>query len=409
VLRDFICTWMRAVGLLGLIAVTLGLPASASAARLNETEPNDSRFSANGPVPADGFLFTFNVADDADWFFFRLQGRRQVELRAVRSSGQCNPNVTFEQADGQGPSRSISASPTPGSVTFTTPRDATEYIATARSFSSSCVGTQVFFQVVTPTAVIDGPLPPPSFTRTLTATAPTQVGVDVSVPIRATGEAADEDRLAAQWRTGGCPAAPPSEFSVVTGSPLALGTYDVTLNTQTPSRAGTATLCVWLQDTLGKLEPLLRQQTVTVGTPPPPPPAPVDVDRDGVSPPSDCDDTRAAVRPGIAEVIDNATDENCDGVIARRIPRNVAVTLTRLGNRYTGRLTSVDPFCVKKRTVRLRRAGSSRNYGVAVTNSSGRYTIKLTRRLRGRLYVRITDSRSATAICRGALSRRVIG
>jgi hypothetical protein len=43
----------------------------------------------------------------------------------------------------------------------------------------------------------------------------------------------------------------------------------------------------------------------------------VDADRDGVSPPLDCNDNNAAIRPGARDVPANKVDENCDGRDAR--------------------------------------------------------------------------------------------
>ncbi|MEM9192006.1 MAG: putative metal-binding motif-containing protein [Myxococcota bacterium] len=40
-----------------------------------------------------------------------------------------------------------------------------------------------------------------------------------------------------------------------------------------------------------------------------------DIDGDGVSPPADCDDNNAAVRPGIAEVCGDMLDNDCDGAL----------------------------------------------------------------------------------------------
>jgi Putative metal-binding motif len=56
---------------------------------------------------------------------------------------------------------------------------------------------------------------------------------------------------------------------------------------------------------------------VRIGRPPPPPPPaappPVDRDGDGISPPTDCDDTNSAVWPGSREVAGNGIDDDCTG------------------------------------------------------------------------------------------------
>ena len=39
----------------------------------------------------------------------------------------------------------------------------------------------------------------------------------------------------------------------------------------------------------------------------------VDGDRDGVSPPADCNDTTASIRPGLVDIADNGVDEDCSG------------------------------------------------------------------------------------------------
>jgi streptogramin lyase len=59
-------------------------------------------------------------------------------------------------------------------------------------------------------------------------------------------------------------------------------------------------------------ERISDEASVTVVGPPAPPPA-VDLDGDGSPQPADCDDRRSDVRPGAQEVLDNTTDENCDG------------------------------------------------------------------------------------------------
>ncbi|RKQ93514.1 putative metal-binding protein [Solirubrobacter pauli] len=55
-------------------------------------------------------------------------------------------------------------------------------------------------------------------------------------------------------------------------------------------------------------------------TSPSPPPSPttpaVDADRDGVAPPTDCDDTNSRVYPGAPEVVGDGIDQDCNGADA---------------------------------------------------------------------------------------------
>ncbi|MDA0139555.1 putative metal-binding motif-containing protein [Solirubrobacter deserti] len=70
---------------------------------------------------------------------------------------------------------------------------------------------------------------------------------------------------------------------------------------------------------------------VTIAVPTLPPP--VDRDADGVSPPTDCNDTNSAVRPGAPEVPGNELDDDC---LNGDAPASIAAVVTVLWNGHRG-------------------------------------------------------------------------
>lgn len=368
------------VAALALTAACLIAPGLASAAPLSEVEPNDTPLSANGPVPPDGFQSTLNVSDDVDFFIIRLQGRRQVALTFSGLAG-CARRVSLQVKEASGTVVVLTSIVGTDTVsrTWTTPRDATEYIGQIRSDAAGC---QTLVKVTPADALITGPLPAPAYNRTLSVNAPTQVGQNVSVPVTATGIAADEDRVAALWTTGGCVAAPDTaDGDLVLGNTLAAGPYSVTLPTTSPGTAGPATLCTWLYDTLGKLEPLLRQQTVAVLAPP------IDHDGDGVAAGPDCNDDDPKIKPGAREIRGNKIDENCDGQ-AEPYPRAPALVSLSATSLRRG-VTLIKALVIREVSrsfevrVRCRGLGCRSELDDTFRSAKGKHTLSLTRLVRG--------------------------
>jgi hypothetical protein len=95
-------------------------------------------------------------------------------------------------------------------------------------------------------------------------------------------------------------------------------------------------------------------------------------------------------------------------VVQDRYP--TSATLRRRGARYSGRVTSSLRSCASNRRVVLRRRGSgTKSYGSARTRSNGTFTIRRSKRLRGRVYVTVVGRSSATILCRSTRSRQIRG
>lgn len=88
------------------------------------------------------------------------------------------------------------------------------------------------------------------------------------------------------------------------------------------------------------------------------------------------------------------------------------ISLSRRGARparYSGRVNTVTT-CRRNRTVVLRRPGFGvRSFGRATTRADGSYTIRRSRRVRGRVYVVVSTSRRGNTTCLSSSSRRIQG
>lgn len=116
------------------------------------------------------------------------------------------------------------------------------------------------------------------------------------------------------------------------------------------------------------------------------PPPVIDDDGDGFSPPHDCDDTRAWIRPGTPEVRGNDVDENCDGVAEPYLTVGAAAQLTtqRLRDRRTRLLALRVRDLDAGDTVRVRCTGKGCKKGMRHAHTARRAvrTLDLTRLVR---------------------------
>jgi Putative metal-binding motif len=124
-------------------------------------------------------------------------------------------------------------------------------------------------------------------------------------------------------------------------------------------------------------------------TPTPQPGAPaVDGDKDGVSPPTDCDDTNSRVYPGAQEVPGDAIDQDCNGAdVAGRVSATVAFKA-----RYGAKSSKLTKVAVTEApagaTVTVTCAGRKKGCPRTTTRTtSAKGSVSLTRLFRKRLRV----------------------
>ena len=151
-----------------------------------------------------------------------------------------------------------------------------------------------------------------------------------------------------------------------------------------------------------------------INRPAPSAPPATDADRDGVPPPTDCDDTNSAVWPGASEIPGNGRDDDCAGGDSFARVTATVVNSWRAnarGARAT-RLVVRDAPATATATVRcLGKRCKVRRRSVAVTSKG---TAKLTRHVRRRLRpgnvleVRITAPNMIGKVVRYPVRRRAI-
>lgn len=87
-------------------------------------------------------------------------------------------------------------------------------------------------------------------------------------------------------------------------------------------------------------------------------------------------------------------------------------TIKRRGTKrvvFSGKVRSTFKGCTQKRTVVLKRKGSSKRYGTAKTNSKGNYTIRRSRHVKGKVYAFALAGTSGGVKCSSAKSRSIRG
>lgn len=94
-------------------------------------------------------------------------------------------------------------------------------------------------------------------------------------------------------------------------------------------------------------------------------------------------------------------------VVVVKTRYKTTITIKRRGRVYSGVVKSSLKACSQRRKVQLKRNGKA--FGTARTSSTGRYTIKRSRRLRGRVYVTAPAVSSKTITCRAGKSKRIRG
>lgn len=350
--------WGRRAALGGWVAAVVVLigagPALADSATLSVTTTT----GASDPVAGVGRVFTLSGSSAVPsriWVKYRPAGGAPCAPSALTDSGTKLFQFIFYGEDVNGTIDIAQASTwsLPGTFVFCF------WIAPTESAVATPFTQAITFRAPTGTvtATIDPIIPLVGQTAAITVTGASEAPAQVFATVRAAGGAGCAPTYGAD--TGS---------SVLSGSAVD-GAFSIPATT-TQSTAGNYVLCLWLAQSSSDPRPIAgpQPQPFTVVAPPPPLPLP--------PPPESI---------------------------------TASTTVRRAAARYSGRIVS-RADCRSRRTVVLRRSGSgTRTFGRAVSRTNGTFTIRRSRRLRGRVYVVVLPRTQGVVTCRSARSFTIRG
>lgn len=359
---------------LALAAFALAAMAFSADAFAQAYEPNDSFAQASGPLEG-GTDYTAKVetSNDLDYYYFNTSGQRQLDIAVTAISGCGDSGVPpyFKLLDFEGDQLDStviyngSSGNNTRHILWSAPYATQFVLATNYSVSTGC---QYRFRIDPPSSVTTG-----------------SPGVAVDVAASRNPDDVQQVTLNGQ---------PVARIEGGQAQRVVLGELpgDARIGLDAINSAGRWSWDFTITNLVGRFETTLLQETQGGGSSRHP--------RVGT--------VRHVVLTPLGSIL-----ETCGEVVAPLpcfpVVRGGAVTLTRRGRRYSGKVSSRGVSCVEGRKVVLRKRGAGkRTFGSATTSSTGRFAIRPRRRLRGRVYAVVapfaTQAESCTSL-RSALVR----